>query len=123
MTLPIYTSLEKLDWRLVEAAYDLGANSSKALRRVIIPLTMPGIIAGCLLVFVPSIGAYVIPQLLGGGKNMMVGNLIGMQFGAVRNWPFGAALGFIVLAIFVMAAAATALAARGQRMRRGGAGA
>ncbi len=103
MVLPIYASLEKLDFRLVEAAFDLGANHFKALTRVIIPLAMPGIVAGCILVLVPCLGAYVTPELLGGSKSMMIGNLIQAQFGAARNWPFGAALAFALLAIVLAA--------------------
>lgn len=103
MVLPIFTSLDKLDWRLVEAAFDLGAGHRAALRRVVIPLAMPGIVAGSLLVFVPGLGAYVTPELLGGGKTLMIGNLIQAQFGAARNWPFGAALSFTLLAIVLVA--------------------
>ena len=102
MVLPIYASLEKLDMRLVEAAFDLGANHAKALFRVVIPLAMPGIVAGCILVLVPCLGAYVTPELLGGSKSMMIGNLIQAQFGAARNWPFGAALAFALLAIVLV---------------------
>jgi len=103
MVLPIYASLEKLDLRLVEAAYDLGANRLQALKRVVIPLSMPGIVAGSVLVFVPCLGAYVTPQLLGGSKSLMIGNLIQNQFGAARNWPFGAALAFVLLALVLVA--------------------
>lgn len=103
MILPIYASLEKLDLRLVEAAYDLGANRMQALRRVVIPLSFPGIVAGSVLVFVPCLGAYVTPELLGGSKTMMIGNLIEDQFGAARNWPFGAALAFVLLALVLIA--------------------
>ena len=92
MVLPLYASMEKLDFRLVEAGYDLYANRFQVLRRVIIPLVKPGIIAGSILVFIPSLGAYVTPRVLGGGKNMMLGNLIELQFGQGRNWPLGAAL-------------------------------
>ena len=102
MVLPIYASLEKLDFRLVEAAYDLGANRRAALRRVIIPLSIPGIVAGALLVFIPSLGAFVTPELLGGGKSLMIGNLIQNQFGSARNWPFGAALAFTLLALVLV---------------------
>lgn len=102
MVLPIYASLEKLDWRLVEAAQDLGANRLRSLGRVIIPLARPGIIAGCILVFVPSLGAYITPELLGGGRKLMIGNLIQMQFGASQDWPFGAALAFILLATVLL---------------------
>jgi spermidine/putrescine transport system permease protein len=103
MVLPIFASLEKLDWRLVEAAFDLGANRWMALRRVILPLSAPGIIAGCILVFIPGLGAYVTPELLGGSKSLMIGNLIQSQFGAARNWPFGSALSFALLAIVLVA--------------------
>lgn len=103
MVLPIYASLEKLDLRLVEAAFDLGADRRRALTRVIVPLSMPGIVAGCILVFVPCLGAYVTPELLGGAKSMMIGNLIQGQFGSARNWPFGAALSFALLAIVLLA--------------------
>jgi spermidine/putrescine transport system permease protein len=102
MVLPIYASLEKLDSRLIEAAFDLGADRRRALTRVILPLALPGIAAGCILVFVPALGAYVTPELLGGGKSMMIGNLIQGQFGAARNWPFGAALAFTLLAIVLL---------------------
>jgi len=103
MVLPIYASLEKLDWRLAEAAYDLGANKWTAIRRVVLPLSMPGVIAGSILVFIPCLGAYVTPELLGGAKSLMIGNLIQNQFGAARNWPFGAALGFVLLALVLLA--------------------
>lgn len=109
MVLPIYASLEKLDLRLVEAAYDLGAQRLQALRRVVIPLALPGIVAGSVLVFVPCLGAYVTPQLLGGSKSLMIGNLIQNQFGAARNWPFGAALAFVLLALVLIAMIAYAL--------------
>lgn len=103
MVLPIYASLEKLDFRLLEAAYDLYATPGKVLRRIVLPLSMPGIVAGSILVFIPSLGAYVTPTILGGGKNLMIGNLIELQFGQGRNWPLGSALS-ITLMIFVMAA-------------------
>ncbi|WP_431483150.1 ABC transporter permease [Pseudomonas solani] len=103
MVLPIYTSLEKLDWRLVEAAFDLGANRFQALRRIILPLAMPGVMAGVILVFIPSLGNYIIPELLGGGKSLMIGNLIQLQFGASHNWPLGAALSFALLGFVLLA--------------------
>jgi spermidine/putrescine transport system permease protein len=103
MVLPIYASLEKLDLRLVEAAYDLGADRRRALARIIVPLALPGIVAGGILVFIPCLGAYVTPELLGGGKSLMIGNLIQGQFGAARNWPFGAALSFALLAMVLLA--------------------
>ncbi|KAA3621051.1 MAG: ABC transporter permease, partial [Proteobacteria bacterium] len=103
MVLPLYAAMERLDFSLVEAAYDLYASRLRVLRRVIIPLVKPGIVAGSILVFVPSLGAYVTPRVLGGGKNMMLGNFIELQFGQGRNWPLGAALS-ITLLFIVMAA-------------------
>ena len=103
MVLPLYASMERLDFNLVEAAYDLYATRNKVLRRVIIPLVKPGIIAGSILVFIPSLGAFVTPRVLGGGKKMMLGNLIELQFGAGRNWPLGAALSITLLSIVMIA--------------------
>ena len=103
MILPIYASLERFDFRLVEAGYDLYAGRWKVLKRVIIPLIKPGIIAGSILVFIPSLGAYVTPRVLGGGKHLMLGNLIELQFGQGRNWPLGAALSLALLAIVMIA--------------------
>jgi spermidine/putrescine transport system permease protein len=103
MVLPLYASMEKLDFRLIEAAYDLYANRFQVLRRIIIPLVKPGIIAGSILVFIPSLGAYVTPRVLGGGKNMMLGNLIELQFGQGRNWPLGSALSMTLLAMVMVA--------------------
>lgn len=102
MVLPLYASMEKLDFRLVEAAYDLYATRLKVLWRVIIPATRPGIVAGCILVFIPSLGAYITPELLGGGKKLMIGNMIALQFGTARNWPFGAAAALILMALVVI---------------------
>lgn len=103
MVLPLYASMEKLDFRLVEAGYDLYATRFQVLRRIIIPLVKPGIIAGSILVFIPALSSYVIPRILGGGKNLMIGNLIELQFGQGRNWPLGASLS-ITLVIIVLAA-------------------
>ena len=103
MVLPIYASMEKLDFRLVEAGYDLYATRLKVLKRIIVPLVKPGIIAGSILVFVPSLGAYVTPRILGGGKHMMLGNLIGLQFGQGRNWPLGSALSLALLVLVMIA--------------------
>jgi spermidine/putrescine transport system permease protein len=103
MVLPLYASLEKLDFRYVEAGFDLYATRRKVLTRIIIPLSKPGIVAGCLLVFIPAIGAYVTPLLLGGGKKLMIGNLIALQFGSSRNWPFGCAAALILMAIVLAA--------------------
>jgi len=103
MILPIYASLERFDFRLVEAGYDLYASRLKVLKRIIVPLIKPGVIAGSILVFIPSLGAYVTPRILGGGKNLMLGNLIELQFGQGRNWPLGAALSLTLLAIVMIA--------------------
>jgi len=103
MVLPLYASMERLDFRLVEAGYDLYAGRFAVLRRIIVPLVRPGIVAGSILVFIPSLGAYVTPRVLGGGKNMMLGNLIELQFGAGRNWPLGAAISITLLAIVMFA--------------------
>ena len=103
MVLPLYASLEKLDFRLVEAAYDLYATRFQVLKRIIIPAAKPGIVAGCILVFIPGLGAYITPELLGGGKKLMIGNLIALQFGSSRNWPFGSAAALILMVV-VMAA-------------------
>ena len=103
MVLPLYASIERLDFRLVEAGYDLYASRLQVLRRIIIPIVKPGLIAGSILVFIPSLGAYVTPRVLGGGKNMMLGNLIEMQFGGGRNWPLGAAISITLMALVMIA--------------------
>jgi spermidine/putrescine transport system permease protein len=108
-------SLEKLDRRLIEAAFDLGANRWHAFQRVILPLSMPGVVGGAILVFVPGLGAFISPELLGGAKSMMIGSLIQQQFGQSRNWPFGAALSFVLLLLVLIA-----LSAHAARYRRGG---
>lgn len=91
MILPLYSAIEKLDGRLLEAARDLGAGAWSRLVRVILPLTMPGIVAGCLLVFLPAMGMFYISDLLGGAKNLLIGNIIKTQFLNIRDWPFGSA--------------------------------
>lgn len=103
MVLPLYASMERLDFRLVEAGYDLYATRARVLWRIIIPMVRPGIIAGSILVFIPSLGAYVTPRVLGGGKNMMLGNLIELQFGQGRNWPLGSAISITLMAIVMLA--------------------
>lgn len=103
MVLPVYTAVERFDFRQAEAAYDLYASRLVCLRRVILPAVKPGIIAGSILVFVPSLGSYVTPRLMGGGTTMMIGNLIDLQFGQGRNWPLGAALS-VTLTVIVMLA-------------------
>ena len=101
MILPIYTSVEKLDGSLIEAAYDLGARPARVFAQVVLPLTQPGIAAGILLVFVPAIAMFAITTLMGGGTNPTIGEVIHNQFTRARNQPFGAALGVLLLAIFI----------------------
>ncbi|MBW7984003.1 spermidine/putrescine ABC transporter permease PotB [Enterobacillus tribolii] len=91
MVMPLYSSIEKLDKPLLEAARDLGANRLQTFLRIVIPLTMPGIIAGCLLVMLPAMGLFYVSDLLGGAKNLLIGNVIKSQFLNIRDWPFGAA--------------------------------
>jgi ABC-type spermidine/putrescine transport system permease subunit I len=99
MILPLYVALERIDPALLEAANDLGARPWRTLLRVIAPLALPGIIAGCILVGIPATGEYVIPQILGGGKTLMVGNVVADQFLEIGNFPFGAALAMVLTAI------------------------
>jgi spermidine/putrescine transport system permease protein len=103
MILPIYASLEKLDRSLLEAAEVLGARPAARFRLVTLPLSMPGVVAGCLLVFVPALGSFLTADLLGGAKEMMIGNLVQNQFSAARNWPFGSAASFIVTTLVLAA--------------------
>ncbi len=102
MTLPLYASLEKLDKSLIEAAWDLGATRLAALMRVTIPLSMPGIIAGTLLTFIPAVGDFITPDLLGGPDTLMIGNLIQQQFLSARDWAYGSALSFSLMAILLL---------------------
>jgi spermidine/putrescine transport system permease protein len=102
MVLPIFASLEKLDFRLVEASYDLYATRFRVLKRIIIPIAKPGIAAGCILVLIPSLGAFITPALLGGGKSLMLGNLIELQFGQARNWPFGSAIALVLMLLVLL---------------------
>jgi spermidine/putrescine transport system permease protein len=102
MVLPLYATLERLDRNLLEAAADLGAKPWVALTRVVIPLSAPGIRAGAILVFIPCLGAYLTPDLLGGGKTVMIGNLIQNQFTTARDWPFGSAVSLTLMAIVLV---------------------
>jgi spermidine/putrescine transport system permease protein len=102
MVLPLYVSLEKFDFTLLEAARDLGASGRNALLKVLLPLTRPGIVTGCIFVFTPSLGEFVIPDLLGGARTMLVGNLITEQFLKTRDWPFGAALSLLLIGLVVI---------------------
>jgi spermidine/putrescine transport system permease protein len=118
MILPIYASLEKLDLSLLEAAEVLGATPRARFRRVTVPLSMPGVVAGCLLVFIPALGSFLTSDLLGGAKEMMIGNLVQNQFSAARNWPFGSAASFIVMAL-VLAAVMIYLRVKDSTLARG----
>jgi spermidine/putrescine transport system permease protein len=103
MVLPLFAAIDRFDMRLLEAGYDLYASRWQVLRRIIMPIVKPGIVAGSILVFVPSLGAYVTPRVLGGGKNMMIGNFIELQFGQGRNWPLGAAISMALLIVVTVA--------------------
>lgn len=111
MVLPVFASIEKLDGTLIEASHDLYGDRWVTLRRVILPLTAPGLTAGAILVFVPSLGAVLEPTLMGGGKQMMMGSLIQLQFGGGRNWPFGAAIAMTLMALVMVFLIITALRA------------
>jgi spermidine/putrescine transport system permease protein len=100
--LPMYTSIEKFDHSLMEAASDLGASPRRAFWRVMLPMTMPGVIAAFVLVFVPVVGAFVTPDIMGGGKVEMIGTLINRQFGVARNWPFGSGMSMILMLIVLI---------------------
>ncbi len=102
MILPLYATIERFNFSLLEAAQDLGANDLRSFFRVVLPLTMRGIVAGCLLVFIPAFGAFITPDILGGAKTMMVGNLIQNQFLKARNWPFGSALSIALMMIVLI---------------------
>jgi spermidine/putrescine transport system permease protein len=103
MVLPLYAAIERIDWSLVEAGRDLYASGAKAFRKITLPLSRPGIAAGSILVFIPSLGAYVTPDILGGAKTTLLGNYIVTQFGAARNWPFGSALSGAILIVMLLA--------------------
>ncbi|WP_175969169.1 ABC transporter permease [Burkholderia sp. BCC0322] len=118
MILPIFAALDDLDWRLVEAAYDLGAHKPAALAHVVVPCCRPGIMAGVGLVFVPALGSYTIPGLLGGNHAFMIGNLIDFQFAGGRDWPLGAAMSFALLAVVLLAMLVSRLGVLFQRQER-----
>lgn len=103
MVLPIYASVERFDFRFVEAAHDLGANDVKAFLRVVFPMTLPGVIAGCILVFIPAIGSFVTPLLLGGTRGILIGNLINDQYKGSGNQPLGSALSMVLMALVMIA--------------------
>jgi len=102
MVLPCYAAIERFDFSLVEAAQDLYANPRRTFLRVILPLTMPGVVAGSILVFIPSLGAYVTPDLLGGAKSVMIGNVVYSQFMSARDYPFGSAVSFVLMGVMLV---------------------
>jgi spermidine/putrescine transport system permease protein len=119
MILPIYAALERLGPEPREAASDLYATRGQTLRKVTIPLTLPGIVSGCIFVFVPSLGNFIVPDLLGGGKEIMLGNLIQQQFLGTRNWPFGAVLAMSVVVLMLLLLAAQAQVLRREQVASG----
>ena len=102
MILPLYASLEQLDLGLMEAAQDLGASPRRTFWHVTVPLSLPGILAGSMLVFIPTVGAFITPELLGGGKVSYIGNVVERQFKSARDWPFGSALSFLLMCIVLV---------------------
>ncbi|MDA2909648.1 ABC transporter permease [Nitrospiraceae bacterium AH_259_D15_M11_P09] len=102
MVLPLYAAIERLDVSVVEAAWDLYASGWSVFWRVVLPLVKPGVIAGCLLVFIPSLGAFITPDLLGGARSMMVGNLIQHEYLVIRDWPFGSAIAFVLMGMVML---------------------
>jgi spermidine/putrescine transport system permease protein len=115
MVLPLFVTLERMDTSLLEAAADLGARPWATLTTITIPLCAPGILAGSVLVFIPCLGAFLTPDLLGGGKTMMIGNVVQDQFTAARDWPFGSAMSLALMAI-VMVVLWSALRRRGEAL-------
>lgn len=112
MILPLYASLEKLDPRLLEAARDLGAGPFRRFRHVVLPLTLPGIVAGCLLVFLPALGLFYVGDVLGGSRHLLVGNLLKDQFLEAQDWPFGAAASLVLIGLLLAFLALYAYAAK-----------
>lgn len=100
--LPMYASIEKFDFSLMEAAADLGASPGRAFWRVMLPMTLPGVVAALVLVFVPVVGAFITPDIMGGGKVEMIGTLINRQFGVARNWPFGSSISLVLMSLVLV---------------------
>lgn len=107
MVLPVYTSLSKMDQDLINAAYDLGAGKVTAFVKIVFPLSMPGVISGITMVFMPAVSTFVISQLLGGGKQMLIGNLIEQQFTTMGNWNFGSAVSILMMILILICMALT----------------
>lgn len=117
MILPLYASVEKLNYQLVEAARDLGAGALQTLRKVILPLTLPGIVAGCVMVFVPTMGLFYVASLLGGARQLLIGNLIQQQFLNARNWPLGSATSVLLIVVMAVMLAGYGLLVRKMSQR------
>ena len=117
MVLPLYAALDRMDRSLLEASLDLGAGHLATFRRVVIPLAVPGIISGVLVTLIPSIGAYLTPDLLGGPSSQMIANVIERQFKTANDWPFGAALSFLLMYLTFLAIAVQAIVTRNRRVR------
>jgi spermidine/putrescine transport system permease protein len=117
MILPLYASVEKLNYQLVEAARDLGAGALQTLRKVILPLTLPGIVAGCVMVFVPTMGLFYVASLLGGARQLLIGNLIQQQFLNARNWPLGSATSVLLIVVMAVMLAGYGLLVRRMSQR------
>lgn len=117
MFLPLYAAVDNLDRSMVEASFDLGANRIQTFVKVILPQTLPGIVGGSVIVFIPSVGNFIVPDVLGGAKGLMIGNLVEQQFLSARNWPFGSALSMIIMAVVL-----TVLTVFVTRARRGSVG-
>jgi spermidine/putrescine transport system permease protein len=117
MVLPLYAALDRLDRSLLEASLDLGAGHFTTFRRIVVPLAMPGIVSGVLVTLIPSVGAYLTPDLLGGPSSQMIANVIERQFKTANDWPFGAALSFLLMYMTFLAIAVQAIVSRGRRAR------
>lgn len=118
MFLPLFASVDTLDRSLVEASLDLGATRTQTFLKVILPQTLPGILGGSVIVFIPSVGNFIVPDILGGAKGLMIGNLVEQQFLSARNWPFGSALSMVIMAVVL--AVLVVFVGRGRKMGDGG---
>ena len=117
MFLPLYAAVDNLDRAQVEASMDLGANRVQTFLKVVLPQTLPGIMGGAVIVFIPSVGNFIVPDILGGAKGLMIGNLVEQQFLSARNWPFGSALSMVIMSVVL-----TVLLVAVTRARKTGAG-
>jgi len=113
LVLPLYTAVEKIDWSIAEAAADLGADGRRVFRHAVLPQILPGMVAGIILVFIPATGQFVVPDLLGGAKTVMLGNAVQQQFGPSRDWPFGAAIACVGMVVMMFGLWANARLAAG----------